>query len=83
MGKEARVQALKAVPSVTEGAVALSPEQYWHLRARLLEHQALPAQLQKQLESSKADVDALLAKAGLDPAKMYRLDDATKTAVPQ
>lgn len=46
---------------------------YWELRAKILEHEA-------RMKESQAALSALFERAGMDPGKDYRLDDATCAA---
>lgn len=60
--------------------VVLTPEQYWELRTRLLEHQALVKDSQQAIAESSARLNALLTEVGLDPKTPYQLTDADLSA---
>jgi hypothetical protein len=58
-------------------AVVLPADTYWKLRTMLLEHR----ELQRQMGQAQEAIDAAMLEAGLDPRQIYRLDDATTSAM--
>lgn len=60
---------------------------YWKLRALLKDMAALPSELQAELQRQQAAmqerINQAMTDAGLDPAKVYRLNDADLTATLQ
>ncbi len=65
----------------------LAPDRYWRLRALLKDMAALPsemqAELQRQQTAMQERINQAMKEAGLDPAKVYHLNDADLTATPQ
>lgn len=57
----------------------MQPEQYWKIKAVVLERQMLDQQIKVAQQQAALKVAQVLAEAGLDPAANYTMDDETQT----
>jgi hypothetical protein len=65
----------------------IAPDRYWRLRALLKDMAGLPSEMQAELQRQQAQmqdrINEAMKDAGLDPKKVYHLNDVDLTATPQ
>jgi len=60
----------------------MTPDQYWKIKAAVLERQLLDEQVKTATQQVALKLAVLLREAGLDPNAAYTMDDATQSVNP-